>query len=246
METNIKKYRLAKKIAESGLTSRRQAEDLILSGHVKVDGKIVNTPVFFVTEKNLITVDEKLLPKQSDEIIIWKFYKPRGVITSRSDNNNRPTVFDYFKEIKNERILYVGRLDCNSEGLLLFVNNGDIARKMELPSTALEITYRVRIFGNLSEKAIEKLKFGVTIKGIKYGSAKVEEENPKNKSKNHWVKVTLSEGKNREIRKLMQYFGCRVNKLIRIKYGPFKLDKLRPGNIEKIKKHEIQKFLSTL
>ena len=240
-----KKERLAKKIAESGIASRREAERLIKAGHVKVDGEIINTPIFFVSDKNLITVNGQQIPKKIHDIIIWKFYKPTGVITSRRDSKGRPTVFDYFNDI-NERLLYVGRLDCNSEGLLLFVNDGNLARKMELPKTKLKRTYRVRIFGKLSEEAKKRLIRGVTIDGIRYGGITIEEENPASKSKNRWMKITLSEGKNREIRKLMQYFGCTVNRLIRVSYGPFELGKLQPGKFVKVRKNEVNAFLATI
>lgn len=240
-----KEERLAKKIAESGVASRREAERLIEEGRIKVDGEVINTPVFFVSSKSVITIDERPIPKKKDGIVIWKFYKPVGVITSRRDSKGRPTVFDYLNDV-NDRLLCVGRLDCNSEGLLLFVNDGDLARKMELPSTALQRTYRVRIFGRLSDEAKEKLKRGVTVDGIKYGGMIVEEENPRNGSKNCWVKVTLSEGKNREIRRLMQYFNCSVNRLIRIRYGPFELGKLQPGEFTKVDGNEIRGFLTRM
>ena len=239
------KIRLAKRIAESGAASRREAERFIEEGRVKVDGEVIKTPVFFVSENNVVSIDEKIISKKSEEIKIWKFYKPNGVITSRKDSKGRPTVFDYFKKFDQDRLLYVGRLDCNSEGLLLFTNNGDLARKMELPKNALQRTYRVRIFRKLSENAKEKLKRGVIIDGIKYGSVKIIEENEMTTAKNCWLKVTLFEGKNREIRKLMQYFGCSVNRLIRISYGPFKLDGImQPGQIKRVDQMEVKEFLS--
>lgn len=239
------KIRLAKRIAESGAASRREAEHFIEEGRVKVDGEVIKTPVFFVSENNVVSIDEKIISKKSEEIKIWKFYKPNGVITSRKDSKGRSTVFDYFKRFDQDRLLYVGRLDCNSEGLLLFTNNGDLTRKMELPKNALQRTYRVRIFGKLSENAKEKLKRGVIIDGIKYGSVKIIEENEMTIAKNRWLKVTLFEGRNREIRKLMQYFGCSVNRLIRISYGPFKLDGImQPGQIKRVDQMEVKEFLS--
>ncbi len=239
------KIRLAKRIAESGAASRREAERLIEEERVKVDGVIVKTPVFFVTEDNIVSIDEKIIPRKSEEIKIWKFYKPNGVITSRKDSKGRPTVFDYFKKFERDRLLYVGRLDCNSEGLLLFTNNGDLARKMELPKTALQRTYRVRIFGKLSAIAKEELMRGVVVDGIKYGPVEIVEENETTTAKNRWLKVTLSEGKNREIRKLMQYFGYSVNRLIRISYGPFNLyGTAQPGQIKRVDQREVKEFLS--
>lgn len=239
--------RLAKKIAESGIASRREAERLIESGHVSVDGKTITTPVFFVTDKNIICVDGKQISKKSDEIIIWKFYKPRGIITSKKDNQNRKTVFDFFDE-KNDRLLYIGRLDYNSEGLLLFTNNGDIARKMELPSTALKRIYKARIFGHLSSDAIQQMKQGITIDKIKYGpvDVKVDKKDFSIKGANTWITVTLSEGKNREIRKIMKHFGCVVNKLIRTNYGPFNLGNLKPEEVLQANKCDVEKFVKSL
>ncbi|MDR2681462.1 MAG: rRNA pseudouridine synthase [Holosporaceae bacterium] len=237
--------RLAKKIAESGVASRREAEKLIESGRVSVNGIVVNTPVFFVDESSEIRVDGTLIHRKSDEIIIWKFYKPRGVITTKKDPQNRRTVFDFFPE-KNGRILYVGRLDYNSEGLLLFTNDGNVARKMELPSTGLKRTYRARISGKLSDDSLEKLKNGITVNEIKYGPVEVTmDPNDNAKSANRWITVTISEGKNREVRKLMEHFGCRVNRLVRIAYGPFQLGTLSPGQIVRVPDKEIKHFLKT-
>ncbi|MDR2268051.1 MAG: rRNA pseudouridine synthase [Holosporaceae bacterium] len=227
-DNSIRSIRLAKRIAESGVASRREAERLIEEGRVSVNGEIVTTPVFFVNEKSVICVDGKNIPCCSAEIFLWKFYKPRGVITTRKDPQRRSTVFDLFGQ-KNGRVLSIGRLDYNSEGLLLFTNDGAMARKMELPSTGLTRIYRSRIYGKLSADAIQKLKNGVVIESVSYGSIDVVCEYNYSKSSNGWVTVTLMEGKNREIRKVMEHFGCRVNRLIRIAYGPFQLEDLSIG-----------------
>ena len=250
------KIRLAKKIAESGIASRREAEVLIQTGRVLVDGEIVTTPVCFVDDQNEILVDGKRISKKSEKIKIWKLYKPCGVITTKKDPKNRKTVFDFFKNseiFKNscedtERLLYIGRLDYNSEGILLFTNNGDVARKMELPSTALQRTYRVRIFGNLPKTAIEELKNGITINGIHYGKVEITEEKRKTEkfSKNSWLTIKIFEGKNREIRKIMEHYGCVVNRLIRISYGPFKLGDLTQGEIRLASQNEMKIFDSIL
>ena len=238
-----KKIRIAKKIAECGVASRREAERLIESGQVTVDGEIISTPAFFVTDQNEIIVKGQKISKKSEQIKIWKFYKPRGVITSRRDPQNRPTVFDFFKNI-DDRLLYIGRLDYNSEGILLFTNNGNVARAVELPSSAIPRTYRVKIFGKLPKSAIDEIKNGITIEGIHYGKAEIFAENPiSQKSANSWLQITLREGKNREIRKIMEHFGCSVNRLIRISYGPFSLGNMTPGKIEKIPQEEVEAFL---
>jgi 23S rRNA pseudouridine2605 synthase len=239
------KLRLAKRIAESGIASRREAERMIESGCVAVDGVTITTPVFFVNDTNIVAVNGKIILSKSEEIILWRFYKPRGVITSKRDTRNRKTVFDLLDK-NQHRLLYIGRLDYNSEGLLLFTNNGDLARKMELPETALKRTYRVRIFGKLSADAMQKLKQGVTIDGIKYRAADVQVDSATSDSRNVWLTITISEGKNREIRKIMEHFGCSVNRLIRIGYGPFKLDKLKPGEISMVHRQDAEKFLKNL
>lgn len=240
------KQRLAKRIAESGIASRRDAEKMIADGRVYVDGICITSPVCFVDDQNVITVDGHELQRKSDEIIVWKLYKPAGTITTRRDPYGRKTVFDLdsMKEIKHHRLLYVGRLDYNSEGLLLFTNNGDIARKMELPKFALKRTYRARIFGKFSKNNVEALKNGVTIDGIRYSAVNVEIET--SEKANNWLKITLSEGKNREIRRIMEHFGCTVNRLIRISYGPFTLGKLQPGIVSRAPDNEIKRLIDML
>jgi 23S rRNA pseudouridine2605 synthase len=239
------KIRLAKRIAEGGITSRRDAERLIKSGRVIVDGKIANTPVFLVTNRSKILIDGKKIPQKSQEIVIWKFYKPKGVITTRYDPKNRRTVFDFFPHLE-QRLIHIGRLDYNSEGLLLFTNNGDIARKMELPSTGLERTYRVRILGKLTSEKIQKLKEGVVIDGIKYRSVDIKVDDAKLSRSNSWITVILREGKNREVRKIMAHVGCIVSRLIRVGYGPFCLGNLSSGKILRASKSEIAKLLKII
>jgi 23S rRNA pseudouridine2605 synthase len=239
---------LAKKIAESGVASRRDAEKLIEAGNIAVNGVIVRTPVFFVTDKDEISVDGEKIAEISAEIIVWKFHKPRGVITTRRDPQHRKTVFDFFPEMTG-RLLCVGRLDYNSEGLLLLTNNGHLARRLELPSTGLRRIYLVRFFGTLTDGHIQKLRKGVTVEGMKYGPIDVKlRKNPTEKTEtaNSWGTVTLAEGKNREIRKVMEYFGCRVNRLIRIAYGTVKLGDLPPGQISKIPPTETTRLLKAL
>jgi 23S rRNA pseudouridine2605 synthase len=238
----IPKTRLAKRIAESGVASRREAEKLIESGKVLVNGKFVKTPVFFVTDQDEILVNGKNISSISEEIIIWKFHKPRGVITTKRDPQNRKTVFDFFPDISG-RLLYVGRLDYNSEGLLLLTNNGSLARKLELPSTGLKRTYLARLRGSFSEANIQALKNGISVDGIKYGPINVELRENTTDVKNFWATVTLSEGKNREIRRVMEYFGCQVSRLMRIGYGPFKLGYLPAGKFSRVSEKDISKLL---
>jgi 23S rRNA pseudouridine2605 synthase len=239
------RIRLAKRIAESGIASRREAEKLIESGHVMVDGQIVKTPAFFVTDTVHVLIDGKDLPLKSKEIVIWKFHKPREVITTKNDPRNRKTVFDFLKDI-NQRLIYVGRLDYNSEGLLLFTNNGQVARKMELPATGLKRVYRVRVRGNLTSEKIQRLKTGLVIEGVKYRGIDIKVNGTCKGRANFWITAILREGKNREIRKLMEHVGCIVSRLIRISYGSFNLGNLPPGNIQQATPQEIKELLKIL
>jgi 23S rRNA pseudouridine2605 synthase len=243
--SEVKSTRLAKRIAESGCASRREAERLIQAGKVTVDGQVILTPVFFVSDNCEIAVDGKLIAVE-EETIVWKFHKPLGVITTKKDPQNRKTVFDFFSEKDMGRFLYVGRLDINSEGLLLFTNNGNLARKLELPSSAIARSYRARIFGKLDDKAIDELRHGVSVDGIRYGPVLVTKYPQKPGSSNFWALITLREGKNREIRKIMEHFGCSVNRLIRTAYGPFKLGNLPAGKSEKVPQQEVTKLLKEL
>ncbi|MDR1361920.1 MAG: rRNA pseudouridine synthase [Holosporaceae bacterium] len=240
--------RLAKRIAEGGAASRRGAESLIEEGRVSVNGTIVTTPVFFVTPEDVVCIDGKKLFDRAGEIILWKFHKPRSVITSRRDPQGRATVFDLFEPSGPSgpsgpnvgRVLAIGRLDYNSEGLLLFTNSGLVARKIELPSSGLTRVYRTRIFGKLGPDAIQALKRGVVIDSIAYGPIDVLGEYGSSRSSNGWITVSLAEGKNREVRKVMAHFGCQVNRLIRTSYGPFQLESLAPGQWGKAKASEIR------
>lgn len=231
--------RLAKRIAEVGVASRREAEKWIEEGRVSVNGQAVLTPVFFVDDTDIILVDGERIVDKSNKVIVWKFYKPRGVITSRRDPQGRLTVFDLIREKIADRLLYIGRLDYNSEGLLLFTNNGDFARKMELPSSRILRTYKVRILGQITQKQIQQLQRGVTVDGIHYGPMKIQLKNMTAKTANKWLHITLAEGKNREIRKIMNSLNCKVNRLIRISYGNIKLDHLRPGEIEQVPQNQL-------
>lgn len=231
--------RIAKKIAEIGVASRREAERLILEGRVSVDGTIVTTPVFFVEDFQQIFIDGKPIGKKSEQLVVWKMNKPKGYITTKRDPKGRKTVFDLFPSV-NDRLLYIGRLDYNSEGLLLFTNNGEFSRKLELPSTGLTRSYKVRFFGNLTKEKVQKLKTGITVNGINYGSIVVSDF--KQDKSNNWAVLTLKEGKNREIRKVLEAVGCTVNRLIRVSYGTVSLGNLPLGKVEQLSKSEVKKL----
>ena len=232
--------RIAKKIAESGAASRREAEKLIAEGRVSVNGEIVMTPVFFVDDSHEITIDGKPIGKKSEKLIVWKMNKPKGYLSTKRDPKGRKTVFDLFPKT-NDRLLYIGRLDYNSEGLLLFTNDGNFSRKLELPSTGLTRSYKVRFHGNLTAEKIEKLKKGVTIDRINYGP--IDVKIIKQDKSNNWAVLTLKEGKNREIRKVLESLGCTVNRLIRVSYGTVSLGNLQSGKVEKLSENEIRKLV---
>ena len=232
--------RIAKKIAESGAASRREAERLIAEGRVFVNGEVVTTPVFFVDDSHEIAIDGKPIGKKSEKLVIWKMNKPKGYLTTKRDPKGRKTVFDLFPET-NDRLLYIGRLDYNSEGLLLFTNDGNFSRKLELPATGLSRSYKVRFHGNLTKEKIEKLKNGVTVDGIHYGS--IDVKIIKQDKSNNWAILTLKEGKNREIRKVLESLGCIVNRLIRTNYGTVSLGNLPSGKVEKLSEKEVRELV---
>ena len=222
--------RLAKFIARSGVCSRRAAEELIAQKRVTVNGEIVETPAFNVDGSEKILIDGEKLPSR-DATRLWLYYKPVGLVTSHKDNMDRPTVFDNLPA-GLPRVISVGRLDLNSEGLLLLTNNGELSRKLELPGNGWVRRYKVKVHGFLDEKKLEDLKNGITIDGINYGSIRVEIENKV--GTNAWLVVSLTEGKNREIRKVMKALGLDVARLIRLSYGPFQLGSMKKGEVREV------------
>ena len=227
-----KTNRIAKVIARSGLCSRREAERLIISGNVKVNDKILLECGVNVTSKDQIEVNNQPLPSKV-ATKLWLFNKQRGYLVTNNDPEGRPTIFDQLKEKLNTRFISVGRLDMDSEGLLLLTNDGDLARKLELPSTGWLRKYRVRVHGYVIKKDLELLKNGVTVNGIRYG--KIEAKLDKQQGSNAWLTLGIREGKNREVRKVMSHLGYNVNRLIRISFGPFQIKNLSSGEIEEVK-----------
>ena len=220
--------RIAKFMARAGLCSRRDAERWIQDGRVTVNGKKLDSPACVVTENDRVIVDGKPVVQKTAESRLWLYHKPAGLVTTHKDEKGRTTVFDSLP--KNlPRVISVGRLDLNSEGLLLLTNDGALAREMELPSAALPRRYRVRVFGDVSGEELTSLAEGVTIDGLRYG--KIIAEIERKTGANAWLNVTLFEGKNREIRKVMNFLGLDVNRLIRVGYGPYDLGTLKPGDV---------------
>ena len=242
-KTKIIYERIAKKIARSGLCSRRKAENLILDGKVMLNNKVVRQCNINVNDKDLILINGKPLPKKS-LTRLWLFYKERGYLVTENDPQGRPTIFDKIKSKTNIRLISIGRLDINSEGLLLLTNDGEFARKLELPSSGISRIYRVRVYGIVKEQDLSLLKNGITIDKIRYGSISTKLE--KQKNSNAWITMELKEGKNREIRKIMSFFGYRVNKLIRISYGPFTLKSMKPGDLVEINQKKLAQSLKFL
>ena len=236
---NNNNQRLSKKIARSGFSSRREAEKYIESGRVKVNGAIIKELSFQVGINDQIHIDGRRINKEG-KTRLWKFHKPKGLITSHKDEKSRQTIFQILP--KNlPRLITVGRLDLNSEGLLLLTNDGDLKRKLELPSSKIVRSYRVRAKGVASENKLSRLRQGITVDGIRYRPMEVYII--KQNTSNVWLSVRLMEGKNREIRLSFQAIGLQVNKLIRTSFGPISLGKLDKGQIEEV---ELDSFSAIL
>ena len=222
--------RLAKFMARSGVCSRRDAEELIKQKRVTVNGEIVDTPAFNVEGNEKILLDGEKLPEK-EQTRLWLYHKPAGLLTTHKDTEARATVFDHLPA-GLPRVISVGRLDLNSEGLLLLTNNGELSRKLELPENGWSRRYKVRVHGFVNKKKLEDLAKGTVVDGITYGPVKAELESQN--GTNSWLIVTLNEGKNREIRKLMKSIGLEVARLIRLSYGPFQLGSLKKGEVREV------------
>jgi len=233
--------RIAKKLARAGICSRRDAERLILEGRVEVDGKILTSPALNVTDKNDIRVDGKAIA-EAEAPRLWRYHKPAGVITTSRDPQGRPTVFEKMPP-EMPRVVSVGRLDFNTEGLLLLTNDGALARHLELPQNAWLRHYRVRVYGTVDKTKLDALAKGITISGLHYEPIKVDIENTKEKGTNTWLSVTIREGKNREVRKVLEHLDLQVTRLIRIAFGPFPLGKLERGAIEEVPRRVLRESL---
>lgn len=234
-----KKERIAKKMAAAGICSRRTAEEYILAGRVSVNNETLSTPAFLVSDDDVIYLDGKAIG-QKQETRLWCYHKPTGLVTTHKDPQGRPTVFEKLPSYL-PRVISIGRLDLNSEGLLLLTTDGNLARKLEHPSMGWKRKYRVRVHGILTPDIQKKLQKGVTIKGIHYAPCQVEIERVQ--GTNSWLSVTLTEGKNREIRKIMDFVHLPVTRLIRIAYGPFQLGNLEKGAVREVTKKAIKELL---
>ena len=235
--------RVAKALARAGVASRREVERLIEAGRVAINGKVLTTPAVKVAPGDFLTVDGQLVAER-EPTRIFRYHKPTGLMTTHSDPKGRPTVFQSLPP-GLPRLISVGRLDLNSEGLLLLTNDGELSRALETPANAWVRRYRVRAFGDTTQAKLDALKDGVTIEGVKYGAvdAKLDKAHEKAGGKNVWITVSLSEGKNREVRKVLESVGLKVNRLIRLSYGPFALGTLAAGQIEEVGPRVIRELL---
>lgn len=231
--------RIAKFMARSGVCSRRQAEEYIKQKRVSVNGELIESPAFNVEGNEVILLDGEKLP-QAEQTRLWLYHKPTGLLTTHKDTHNRPTVFDALPP-DMPRVISVGRLDINSEGLLLLTNDGNLSRKLELPQNGWSRRYKVRVHGKVEPKKLTELEKGALIDGVQYGPVKIEQISQN--GSNSWLLITLNEGKNREIRKLMKSINLEVARLIRLSYGPFQLGSLKKGEVKEVPQKVIKEQL---
>ena len=228
--------RIAKVLSRAGIASRREAERMIEAGRVTVNGKVIDSPALNVTGADKIVVDGKPVG-EPEPPRMWLYHKPAGLVTTERDERDRETVFDALPD-DLPRVMSIGRLDINSEGLLLLTNDGGVKRRLELPATGWLRRYRVRIKGSASEANLDRLRNGITVDGITYQPMTVTFD--RQQGANAWLTVALREGKNREIRRAMEAIGATVNRLIRVSYGPFQLGELKAGDVEEVKQRVVK------
>lgn len=230
---------MAKVLARAGVCSRRDAERLIAEGRVKLNGRVLDTPAVKVTAKDKLVVDGRPIGA-AEPTRLWRYHKPSGLVTTHDDPAGRPTVFQHLPS-DLPRVISVGRLDLTSEGLLLLTNDGALARRLELPANGWLRRYRARAFGRISQEELDQLREGVTIDGVRYGP--IEATLERGGGANSWITLSLGEGKNREVRRVLDALGLKVNRLIRIAYGPFQLGALAPGAVEEIPRKVLREQL---
>lgn len=234
--------RIAKVMARAGLASRREAEAWIAAGRVSVNGAVITSPALNVTPADRIAVDGTPLP-QRERTRLFLYHKPRDLVTTHSDPQGRPTIFGALPKTL-PRLISVGRLDLNTEGLLLLTNDGELARTLELPQTAWLRRYRVRALGRVTQEALDALSGGVTVNGMRYGA--IEATFDREQGANVWLSFNIREGKNREVRNVIEYLGLKVNRLLRVSFGPFALGDLERGDVSELSPDQIRDALGDL
>lgn len=231
--------RIAKVLSRAGLASRRDAEEMVTQGRVTVNGRVINSPALDITQNDVVTVDGKPLPER-ERTRLFLYHKPRGLMTTHDDPEGRPTVFDNLPE-GLPRLISIGRLDFNTEGLLLLTNDGGLARTLELPDTGWLRRYRVRAHGDVTQAQLDQLKEGIEVEGVKYGP--IEATLERDQGANVWLVFAIREGKNREVRNVCAHLGLEVNRLIRVSYGPFQLGEVPEGQVEEIRSRVLREQL---
>lgn len=234
--------RIAKLLSRAGVASRREIERMIEAGRIKLNGDPVEHPSLLLKNLTGITVDGKKVAEPSPAKL-FLFHKPNGYLTAERDFSGRKTIYDVIPK-DMERVMPIGRLDLNTEGLLLMTTDGEFKREMELPKTGIERTYRARTFGDISQNQLEELYQGITIDAMHYGPITANLE--RRTGRNQWIELTLTEGKNREVRKVLEHFGLEVSRLIRTRYGPFILGDLAKGEIGEVRQYDLVKFRQSL
>ncbi|MBU1756934.1 MAG: rRNA pseudouridine synthase [Alphaproteobacteria bacterium] len=238
--------RIAKLLARAGVASRREIERMIADGRVAIEGKVLDTPAVKLLNLRGVTVDGKPVGR-AEEARLYAFHKPSGLITAERDPAGRPTIYDALRNALPKgtpRLMPVGRLDFTTEGLLLLTNDGELKRAMELPSSGIPRTYRARAFGDITQAQLDDLSHGVEIDGMRYGS--IEADLERGSGRNRWIVLTLTEGKNREVRRVLEHLGLEVSRLLRTGYGPFELADLPRGQAVQIRHADVERFIGTL
>lgn len=238
--------RIAKLLARAGIASRREIERMIEDGRIALEGKIIDSPATFLTTLSGITVDGKPVGK-IEAARLFMFNKPTGLLTAERDMAGRPTIYAALTNALPKdapRLMPVGRLDMNTEGLLLLTNDGELKRAMELPSSGIPRTYRARAFGDVTQAQLEELMLGITIDGMHYG--RIDANLERRTGRNQWIEMTISEGKNREVRIVLEHLGLEVSRLMRITYGPFELGDLPRGTAVEIPQSQVEQFRKNL
>ena len=234
--------RIAKLLARAGIASRREVERMIEEGRVAIDGKPVEKPATLLTSLHGVTVDGKPV-KAPAPARLFRYHKPAGLLTTERDPKGRPTIYDRLPK-GLPRVMPVGRLDMNTEGLLLLTTDGGLKRQLELPATGVERTYRARAFGEISQEQLEALIEGIEIDGIRYGPIDANLE--RRTGRNQWIELRLKEGKNREVRRVLEHLGLKVSRLIRTAYGPLALGDLPAGAVDEVRQHDLVIFRKSL